>query len=103
MEFYDVCTYDNWRDYLNCIGDYWGIEKFDKSFNDGKGTSVILVNNQKGKSFLNSTKGDWKKLRKTPLEIAINGNRQIVDSSVLTNLKVQIHLVFLEYLLHNVS
>ena len=67
------------------IGDYWGIEKFDKSFNDGKGTSVILVNNQKGKSFLNSTKGDWKKLRKTPLEIAINGNRQIVDSSVLND------------------
>lgn len=25
VEFYDVCTYDNWRDYLNCIGDYWGI------------------------------------------------------------------------------
>lgn len=67
------------------IGDFWGIEKFDQLLNDGKGTSVVLVNNEKGKSFLNSVKGDWKKFRRTPLEIAISGNRQIVDSSVLND------------------
>ena len=34
------------------IGDYWGISKVDASQNDGKGTSVVLVNNLKGKELL---------------------------------------------------
>ncbi|TWH79379.1 coenzyme F420-reducing hydrogenase beta subunit [Sedimentibacter saalensis] len=31
------------------MGDYWGIEKSDCSFDDGKGVSLCLVNTQKGK------------------------------------------------------
>ena len=67
------------------IGDYWGIEKYDEALNDGKGTSVILINNKKGEAFLKAVRGSWKKLRNTPLSVAINGNRQIVDSSVLND------------------
>lgn len=33
------------------LGDYWGVEKFDTSLNDGKGTGVILINNKKGDNF----------------------------------------------------
>lgn len=33
------------------LGDFWGIEKFDRSWNDGKGTEVVLVNNRKGEIF----------------------------------------------------
>ena len=32
------------------IGDFWNIEKFDKTFNDGKGTSLVLINNEHGKN-----------------------------------------------------
>lgn len=30
------------------IGDYWGINKYDASLNDGKGLNVIYINNEKG-------------------------------------------------------
>lgn len=31
------------------IGDFWNVEKFDKQLNDGKGTSLVLINNEHGK------------------------------------------------------
>lgn len=31
------------------IGDYWGIERFRKDFDDNKGTSQIIINTEKGK------------------------------------------------------
>ena len=34
------------------IGDFWGIERIDKTQNDGKGTSILLVNSKKGKELL---------------------------------------------------
>lgn len=67
------------------IGDYWGIEKFDESLNDGRGTSVLLINNKKGAEFLRAVRGKWTKLRKTPIDVAISGNRQIVASSVVND------------------
>ncbi|MDE7222619.1 MAG: polysaccharide pyruvyl transferase family protein [Acetatifactor sp.] len=30
------------------IGDFWGISRIDKSLNDGKGTSLVIVNSEKG-------------------------------------------------------
>ena len=35
------------------LGDYWGIEKVDKDFNDEKGVSLILVNSKKGETLFN--------------------------------------------------
>ncbi|GAB4318049.1 MAG: hypothetical protein Kow0019_19440 [Methanobacteriaceae archaeon] len=34
------------------IGDFWGIEKIEPGWNDNKGTSLIIVNNDKGKLLL---------------------------------------------------
>ena len=34
------------------LADFWNIEKYDPTLNDNKGTSVILVNNEKGKKLL---------------------------------------------------
>ncbi len=31
------------------LGDFWEIEKYDRNLNDGKGTSLVLINNEKGK------------------------------------------------------
>ncbi len=34
------------------MGDFWGINNFDKTQNDGKGTSVVFVNNAKGAALM---------------------------------------------------
>ena len=34
------------------VGDFWGIERVDNTQNDGKGTSILLVNNEKGGELL---------------------------------------------------
>ncbi len=38
------------------IADYWGIERFRKDFDDNRGTSMILLNTQKGQRFFDSVK-----------------------------------------------
>lgn len=34
------------------IGDFWGIGNYDKEQNDGKGTSIVFVNNKKGQNIM---------------------------------------------------
>lgn len=36
------------------MGDFWGIASYDKSQNDGKGTSIVFVNNLKGKQLFDT-------------------------------------------------
>lgn len=36
------------------IGDYWGINKVNKEFNDNKGVSLVLCNTEKGKAYFES-------------------------------------------------
>lgn len=36
------------------IGDFWDIEKYDVKLNDGKGTSLVLINNEKGRNLVMS-------------------------------------------------
>ena len=36
------------------LGDFWGINNYDNDFNDGKGTSLILINNKKVQKIFNS-------------------------------------------------
>lgn len=65
------------------IGDFWGINKFNKKYNDEKGTSVILVNNPKGKILLEILNKSSKLLRKVPIKYAIPHNHNIINSSKL--------------------
>ncbi len=44
------------------IGDFWGITKIDASCHDGKGTSLVLVNNEKGMELLKMIKKQGKRL-----------------------------------------
>lgn len=37
------------------LGDFWQIERYDATLNDGKGTSLVLVNSKKGNSLFNSS------------------------------------------------
>lgn len=59
------------------IGDFWGIQKSDNDMYDGKGTSVVLVNNDKAKRFFNELKPAMYKWKEEKLDDAINGNRII--------------------------
>lgn len=61
------------------IGDFWGIENFSDKYNSDMGTSLVLVNSQKGADFFDKAK------RKTncelvPLEWALPGNPSLLKS-----------------------
>ncbi|MBD5526616.1 MAG: 4Fe-4S dicluster domain-containing protein [Lachnospiraceae bacterium] len=62
------------------IGDFWGISTFDPNFNDGKGTSVVLLNNKRGVEYWNSLDLTDCQYEEAPLEAAIAGNTNIVSS-----------------------
>ncbi len=59
------------------IGDYWNPE-----LNDGMGTSVVLVNNEKGVRLMDILKSRAKKIRQTPLKNAVRSNPNIIKPSV---------------------
>lgn len=55
------------------IADYWGIEKVDKNLDNNIGTSMILLNSQKGETYFELTK-DKLEFRETPFEAILGGN-----------------------------
>lgn len=59
------------------IGDFWGIAKYDEELYDKRGTSVVLVNNQKAEAFFEALKPAMKRVKEEPLEAAVKGNRII--------------------------
>lgn len=62
------------------IGDFWGVDEYDPSLNDKKGTSIILINNEKGQNLLNKIKTNCK-LQEVPLNVATKRNPNIYSSS----------------------
>ena len=65
------------------IGDYWGINDYDRALNDRKGTSVVLINTDKGHHvFHNDLKNRCKLVKQTPLSAATKRNT-IIKSSKL--------------------
>lgn len=87
------------------LGDFWGIENHDKSWNDGKGTSMVQINTQKGKEFLSAISNNCTRLEKVPLnwirEGQGNGKKQnpnqqlfydLLDQGILFNKAVDLAL-----------
>ncbi|MGN0961603.1 MAG: Coenzyme F420 hydrogenase/dehydrogenase, beta subunit C-terminal domain, partial [Christensenellales bacterium] len=56
------------------IGDFWGIDRQNKDFNDNNGTSLVIVNNKKAIEILNSIKKDLKLCEKANLQMASENN-----------------------------
>ena len=52
------------------IGDFWGLRYYDLSLSDGKGTSVVLLNNDTGKAMLAEIEADLIDLKQTPFSAA---------------------------------
>ena len=50
------------------IGDFWGIKKIDPSWDDGRGTSVVLVNSSKGESFLKDLVEKVERIEEIPID-----------------------------------
>ncbi|MBD5493516.1 MAG: 4Fe-4S dicluster domain-containing protein [Lachnospiraceae bacterium] len=62
------------------IGDFWGISKYRADLDDDYGTSVVLVNTEKGNIYLQMTKIKCLCLEEVPLEWAVGENRNIIES-----------------------
>lgn len=62
------------------IGDFWGVDEYDPSLNDKKGTSIILINNEKGQNLLNKIKTNCQ-LQEVPLNVATKSNPNVYSSS----------------------
>ncbi|MCM1538732.1 MAG: SDR family NAD(P)-dependent oxidoreductase [bacterium] len=58
------------------MGDFWGIEH-DSEMNDKKGTSLVLINNEKAQRFFDDLKQSMKEVKEEPLQMALNGNHSI--------------------------
>ncbi|MGN0292888.1 MAG: polysaccharide pyruvyl transferase family protein [Lachnospiraceae bacterium] len=48
------------------MGDFWGIDRYDKRFSDGKGTSIISINNSRGQELLDAVKDQLKDYGQIP-------------------------------------
>lgn len=55
------------------LGDFWGIEKYDKNLDNNIGTSMILLNSQKGEMFFEKEKHRFE-FKELNLETTFNGN-----------------------------
>lgn len=52
------------------LGDWWGIEKHDRSLNDGNGTSLVLVNNARARAVFEGLAPRLERVREFPLSAA---------------------------------
>ena len=62
------------------IADFWGIENIDPAWDSPMGTSLVLVNNERGCTFFDSL-GDSVRSHPMPLEGAIKGNAHLLHNS----------------------
>jgi len=75
------------------LGDFWGVENTDSKLDDNLGTSVVLVNTEKGKAFFENCKGDLDIEERSFSEI-ISGNMALFSSAKPFEKRVQ----FFEYI-----
>ena len=59
------------------LGDFWGIENVDKTMDDNMGTSVVLLNSQKGIAFFDSIK-DQIKTKEMTISAVLPGNQALL-------------------------
>lgn len=65
------------------IADFWNIDKYNKEYDDKKGTSMVLINNERGRQLFDLIR--WKMIlcEKVPLDFAKKNNAQLYASSKL--------------------
>ena len=71
------------------IGDFWGIENHDPTWNDGKGTSMVQVNSKKGQKLLDSIKKTCSRFQEVPLDWIRSGQSNAKSAHPNQNLFYQ--------------
>ena len=66
------------------IGDFWGINKVMPEMNDGKGTSLILINNKHGEELFDRIKKDFAFKVYPDWKTAVRRNQSLLKSAVIT-------------------
>ncbi|MBQ3600386.1 MAG: polysaccharide pyruvyl transferase family protein [Lachnospiraceae bacterium] len=61
------------------LGDFWQVQKWDESCNDGKGTSLVLVNNEQGDKIYSCIQAKLKLNKEAPLDFAVKYNGQLLS------------------------
>lgn len=63
------------------IGDFWGIDIHDSSWNDEKGTSLVLINSEKSQLLWNDLSKAFARVEQVPIEWCANkGNRVVTNA-----------------------
>lgn len=60
------------------IGDFWGIGSTDATWDDHKGTELILINSPKGQTLIKYLEPRFQRFQKFPIDTAIRINKTIV-------------------------
>ncbi|MCD8369898.1 MAG: polysaccharide pyruvyl transferase family protein [Clostridiales bacterium] len=60
------------------IGDFWGIDRKDKTWNDRRGTELVLLNNERGRRLWEDMKPSFQRWEQFPLEVATRVNANIL-------------------------
>ncbi len=56
------------------IGDFWGIDQYNKEYDDTKGTSAVLVNTALGEKYFDNAKKRMTLVKEIPIEKLLSGN-----------------------------
>ena len=68
------------------LGDFWGVDNYNPELNDKKGTSVVLINNEKGQILFNNIQNKLKIHTEVPLEYVIKGNPHLSEKRKIKNI-----------------
>lgn len=66
------------------IGDFWGIERYDRRLNDNKGTSIVIVSTEKGEKIVGEISKKCRILEKVPIEKGVPYNSALCHAVKLT-------------------
>lgn len=60
------------------LGDFWGVDNYDKTLNNNKGLSIIIINSEKGQNIFNNMQIDCNEI---PLDVVVKYNPNVISSS----------------------
>ncbi|MCM1214438.1 MAG: polysaccharide pyruvyl transferase family protein [Lachnospiraceae bacterium] len=80
------------------LGDFWGIDRYKKELNDGKGTSIVLCSSKKGLKLFNDISEKLDKKEEIPYETVINIAKKSNGALIRPAHKPEMRKCFLEHL-----
>lgn len=59
-------------------GDFWGVSQYNSSYNDGLGTSFVLINNEKHNELIETLSKDFKLWKQVPVSAVSKINKTVI-------------------------